>query len=56
MAVSDTLKGYDAASVPPLKGSQERYLASELQRVSAALNQAVEVIKILDAKQVAHGW
>lgn len=56
MAVSDTLKGYRPQDYPQLPGSQERYLVAELLRVSTALNQAVEVIKALDAKQVAHGW
>lgn len=52
---SDILQPYKPQSFPDDPGSQARYIPNELQRVSIALRQIIQVLKQIDARLVAHG-
>ena len=55
MADTDKLRTYKVGEVPSLPGSDKRYLADELKRVSETINLLVETMKKLEARMAAHG-
>ena len=55
MADTDRLRTYKVGEVPSLPGSDKRYLADELKRVSETINLLVETMKKLEARMAAHG-
>lgn len=56
MADSDVLKKYTERPYPTIEGGEAKYLIEELKKLSVATNLLVDVVKKLDAKQIAHGW
>lgn len=55
MADTDKLRAYKVGDVPTLPGSEKRYLAEELKRVSIAIGLLVETMKKLEARMVVGG-
>lgn len=53
---TDVLRPYKPQTKPSLPDSEDRYLPTELQRISNTLEQIIQVMKQLDARMVAHGF
>lgn len=55
MADTNNLKPYRIGAFPSIEASIPAYTTSELEKVSASLNQCVVALKALEARLVAGG-
>jgi hypothetical protein len=52
---ASALKPYTSRTYPTIEGSDRLYIADELRKISAAINQVIATVKIIDARLTAGG-